>query len=110
VTPAPLKVYPLKWRSKGYERLLHNLDLEKQRRESHPLLHAGPMHPSARSAKKKRVRDRAANTAKKLLPISCPVGKPSQFYDPKFIRDVTAQGFLPALRIGAGYPHELPGA
>jgi hypothetical protein len=110
VTPAPLKVFPLKWRSRAYERLLHNLDLEQKRKESHPLLHAGPMLPSACSAKKMRVRDRASNTAKKLLPISCPVGKPSQFYDTTFIRDATAQGFLPSLRIGTSYPHELPGA
>lgn len=42
-TPVPLKVFPLKWRSKEYKNLLHQLDEIRKKRSSHPLLHAGPL-------------------------------------------------------------------
>jgi hypothetical protein len=110
VTPPPIRVYPLRWRSRAYERLLHNLDEEAKRMETLPLLHGGPMRASRRMARASRVRIRAQDVSRKLLPISCPAGKPSQFYDTGFIREAKAEGILPSLRVGTAYPHKLPGA
>ncbi|KIM19395.1 hypothetical protein M408DRAFT_231896, partial [Serendipita vermifera MAFF 305830] len=48
--PAPLKVFPLRWRSRKYEALVHSIDTEGQNQKSNPLLHAGPVRRSSRSS------------------------------------------------------------
>lgn len=106
--PLPLKVFPLKWRSGAYEALLRSIDREGDRQKSSPLLHAGPSRQSSRPSMTTRQRVRAVNAARKFVPISCPTGKPSQFYDPSFLRNIKDEGLLPTLQVATAYPHQLP--
>jgi hypothetical protein len=108
VTPRPTRVFPLRWRSRAYGRLLHNLDAEANRIDTLPLLHGGPMRSSRRIVKASSVRIQAPDASRKLLPIACPAGKPSQFYDTGFLEEAKTAGVLPFLRIGTAYPHNLP--
>jgi hypothetical protein len=110
VIPRPIRVFPLRWRSQAYGRLLHKLDEEAKRVDTLPLLNGGPMRTTRRTIKAARVRVHAPDASQKLVPISCPAGKPSQFYDAAFIREAKAAGVLPTLRIGTACPHNLPRA
>jgi hypothetical protein len=110
VIPRPMWVFSLRWRSQAYGGLLHKLDEEAKRIDTLPLLHGGPMRTTRRTIKAARVRVQAPDASRKLVPISCPAGKPSQLYDATFIREAKAAGVLPTLRIGTAYPHNLPRA
>lgn len=108
MTPLPIKVFSMKWRSKGYENLLHKLDQEAEGKESNPLLRGGPAPHRHRSARSTRLRVAEADPTRKIVPITCPKGRPSQFYDATFLRNASQAGLTPHLRIGTAYPHALP--
>lgn len=106
----PLRVFPLKWRSREYEKLLHTLDSFRKERRTHPLLHVGPVGQARQSKSDGRVRVRAPQGARKVLLNSCPSGKPLQFYDTEYLREAKAHGLLRSLRVKTAYPHDLPRA
>ena len=105
-TPLPIKVFPLKWRSNEYKQLLYSSDSEIVCKNPSSHLHAGPISESKRSARIRR-RVPTDDTANKIITISCPEGKAAQFYDTAFLREAESQGFLPSLRVGTSFPHQL---
>lgn len=110
VTPAPIRVFSMGWRSKAYARLLRNLDKEAKSNEENPLLCIGPVRTSRHSARAARPRLAATERTKRTLPASCPPGKPLQFYDTSYLHDIKRAGLLPHLRVGTAYAHALPRA